>query len=326
MSAPRVLVVRMGAMGDIVHALPAVATLRTSLASAHLTWLIEPRWIPLLEGNPFVDEIMPIDRSDWRTLLRTARQLRRARFDVALDLQGLFKSSIACAIACPGNVYGLERGRLREKGAAAFYAHAVETAATHVIDQYLDVALAAGGGRPARLFPIPGGRPEGKLPDGPFVLATPRAGWKSKEWPLENYAELAVGLRALGYTLVVNGAPKDESALAAIPGVHVHVSGLPGLIHATRSAHAAVGVDSGPMHLAAALRLPGVAIFGPTDPARNGPAGDSFTVLRDHRAVTSYKRRDEIDPSMRAICAGEVLEALKQRLAAHANSPQGRVS
>lgn len=324
MNAPRILVVRLGAMGDIIHALPAVATLRTSLAAARLTWLVEPRWTPLLEDNPFVDEIMHFERSGWRALLRSLGGLRRRRFDLAVDLQGLLKSSLACALASPGNVWGLERRRLREKVAAVFYSHQVETAAVHVIDQYLDVALAAGAGRAARHFPLPRGAPEGTLPSGPFVLASPRAGWRAKEWPAENYEKLALGLRAMGLEFVVNGAPADEAGLRAMANVHVHVSGLPGLINATRRARAVIGVDSGPMHLAAALRVPGVAIFGPTDPARNGPPGDSFTVLRDHRAVTSYKRRDEIDPSMRAICPEEVLEALKRRLAGHAGLSAGQ--
>ena len=98
-------------------------------------------------------------------------------------------------------------------------------------------------------------------------------------------------------------------------GVAVHISGLPGLIHATRRASAVVGIDSGPLHLAAALAKPGVAIFGPTDPERNGPYCKSFAVLRDARAVTSYKRTAHADPAMRAIRPETVFEALEERLA-----------
>jgi heptosyltransferase-1 len=152
---------------------------------------------------------------------------------------------------------------------------------------------------------LPAGRPEGTLPDGPFVLASPLAGWGSKQWPLEYYSEVARSV-----PLVVNGPPSAEGMLAKIQGAHVHLSSIAGLIDATRRAGAVIGVDSGPMHLAAALKKHGVAIFGPTDPLTHGPYGGSLQVLRDKAAVTSYKRRDEIDSSMRAVSPRQVLEAL----------------
>src|SRR5207253_3742167 len=130
---------------------------------------------------------------------------------------------------------------------------------------------------------------------GKFVLACPVAGWGSKQWPLERYEELAA---LLDVPLVVNGPPDAGPILRQIRGAEVHLSWIPGLIHATRRAHAVVGVDSGPMHLAAALAKPGVAVYGPTDPARHGPYGGSMRVLRGANAVTSYKRRAACDASM----------------------------
>jgi heptosyltransferase-1 len=161
-----------------------------------------------------------------------------------------------------------------------------------------------------RLFPLPPGRPEGDLPAGDFVLASPLAGWASKQWPMEHYASLAARLRdELGIPLVLDGPPGADfsAAAAALP----HYASLPGLIHATRRAAAIVGVDSGPLHLAAALAKPGVAIFGPTDPARNGPYGDSLRVLRAAAAATTYKRGAAIDFSMRDISPDEVFEVLR---------------
>jgi heptosyltransferase-1 len=160
-----------------------------------------------------------------------------------------------------------------------------------------------------RTFALPEGRPEGVLPDGPFVLASPLAGWAGKQWPLEYYAKLAAMFRASGYSLVLNGPHTIE-----VPGALPHASGLAGLIWATRRAAAVVGIDSGPLHLAAALCKPGVAIFGPTDPARNGPYGGSIRVLRARGARTTYKRHDEIDPSMRAVTPEEVWAALRPQL------------
>jgi heptosyltransferase-1 len=184
------------------------------------------------------------------------------------------------------------------------------------VESNLQLAAAAGASSLLRVFPLPEGRPEASLPDGKFVLACPLAGWGSKQWPFEFYADVAQGL---DMPLVVNGPPASAALLARIEGAHIHLSGIAGLIDATRRAHAVIGVDSGPMHLAAALLKPGVAIFGPTDPASHGPYcgllkdGGLLKVLRDPHAITSYKRRAEPDPSMLAIEPYAVLEALKER-------------
>jgi heptosyltransferase-1 len=183
-----------------------------------------------------------------------------------------------------------------------------------VVDRNLDLASAAGAicdGPP--VFPLPPGSPEGDLPAGEFVLASPLAGWASKQWPLAHYRKLAARLQSeLRIPLVLNGPP--GAPFAHIEPAVAHYSGLPGLIHATRRATAVLGVDSGPLHLAAALSKPGVAVFGPTDPARNGPYGDSLRVLRSSAAVTTYKRGAAIDESMQNISPDEVFEALRAAL------------
>ena len=384
---PRILVVRLGAMGDIVHALPAVASLKQGFPGSHLTWAIEPQWAALLEGNPFVDRVILLRRRDAAGLLESLRQLRSAPFDFAVDFQGLLKSAVVAAAARPERIFGWDRGQLREAAAGVFYTHRVSSAAAHVVDRNLDLAAAAGATHPLRVFPLPPGQSEAPLPEGDFVLASPMAGWRAKQWPLENYLTLGgLLLRECKLPLVLNGPPgslyglTDESPLRTRnPGVYPtlppndslasgagapvfgsetdsacqpafsgipaappetadrslrsrlrrvlseprpkgadavwpHASGLPGLIDATRRAAAVVGVDSGPMHLAAALGKPGVALFGPTDPARNGPYGGSLRVLRWPSAVTTYKRFDEIDESMRHIAPEEVFESLRAAL------------
>jgi heptosyltransferase-1 len=150
------------------------------------------------------------------------------------------------------------------------------------------------------------------LPAGDFILANPLAGWGAKQWPLDYYTLLAKKLRQeCGLPLVVN-APYP----VRVDGAEIHISGIRGLIHATRRATAIVGVDSGPLHLAAALAKPGVAIYGPTDPARNGPYGGTFTVLRSATASTTYKRTEQPDRSMREITPEQVVEALEVVLSA----------
>ena len=111
--------------------------------------------------------------------------------------------------------------------------------------------------------------------------------------------------------LVLNGHAAVEERLRSVAGCLVHVSSIAGLIDATRRARAVIGVDSGPLHLAAALRKPGVAVYGPTDPCRNGPYGGSIRVLRDAGAVTSYKRRETVDESMMAVTAEMVARELE---------------
>ena len=317
----RILVVRLGAMGDIIHTLPAVAWLKQSHPGSHLTWLVEPRWAPLLEGNPYVDRVVLLRRQSFAGLIETRRELRAAHYDFAVDFQGLLKSALSASAAHPDRLFGFHQSQVRERLAAWFYSDKTLSRAAHVVDRNLELAAACGGSgaQPAqRLFPLPSGRPEGDLPPGDFVLASPLAGWVSKQWPMGHYRSLAARLRKeLGIPLVLNGplnGPLDgppgadfSSAEAAIP----HHSSLPGLIHATRRAAAIVGVDSGPLHLAAALGRPGVAIFGPTDPARNGPYGDSLRILRTPVAATTYKRGAAIDPSMQNISPDEVFEVLR---------------
>jgi len=305
MDAFRILVVRLGAMGDVIHALPAVASLKHSFPHSRVSWVIRPRWMPLLEGNPYLDEVIPLERTV-SGISAAWRRLRAQRFDLAVDFQGLVQSGLVAAAARADRIVGFHRSQAWERWASLFYSNEVVTTSAHIVDRNLELTAAAGASGVLRTFPLPEGRPEGVLPPGKFVLASPLAGWSSKQWPLEMYEELA---QRLEMPLVVNGPAESAPALARIRGAHVHISGIEGLIDATRRAHAVIGVDSGPMHLAAALAKLGVAIFGPTDPARNGPYGGSLRVLRSATAVTTYKR-NATDVDMRAITPAAVVEAL----------------
>lgn len=278
-----VLVVRLGAMGDVLHALPAVHALASRVGP--VAWLVKPQWTPLLERNPAIARI-------WTERPRT-------RFETAYDFQGLIKSAWFARRAAR-EVVGFQDPR--EWPARWLYSRRVARRGSHVVEHNFGMVGAAAAPGTVPDVWLPDGRPEGRLPDGPFVLASPLAGWRSKQWPREYYDELR---RLLPVPLVLNGPPGA--------GLD-HESSLAGLIDATRRAAAVLGVDSGPMHLAAALGKPGVALFGPTDPARNGPFGGSLTVLRDGGAVTSYKRRDEVDRSMRALRPAQVAAALKSAL------------
>jgi heptosyltransferase-1 len=311
-------------MGDVIHALPAVATLKHSFPGSTLAWVVDPRWAPLLAGNPFIDRLIEFDRRSAGSIREAWRELRRGRYDVAVDFQGLIKSALIASMAWPDRIYGFHQAQLREKAAALFYSNRTLAAAAHVVDRNLELAAAAGASTILRSFPLPKGEPDGDLPEADFVLANPLSGWGAKQWPFAFYEKLGQRLEdELRVKLVVNGPAEAGPELASLRHAWVHVSGIPGLIHATRRALAVVGGDSGPLHLAAALAKPGVAIFGPTDPERNGPYGGSIAVLRAPGAVTTYKRRRECDPAMEAITPEAVFQALVARIAARraAGSP-----
>jgi heptosyltransferase-1 len=312
----RILIVRLGAMGDIIHALPGAASLKHSFPDARVTWVVEPQWVPLLEGNGFVDRIVVFRRDDPGSWRRTRDELRLEHYDLAVDFQGLVKSALIAHVARPERIAGFGSGVVRERPAGLFYSARVDSAAVHVVDQALDLAKGAGAMNLVRAFPLPAGAPEGRLPEEPFVLASPLAGWASKQWPLEYYERLAVMLREkLGMALVFNGAP---GTIPAAAGTVAHESGIRGLINATRRAALVIGVDSGPLHLAAALNKAGAAIFGPTDPVRNGPYGGDFEVFRIAGAPTTHRRGTTIAASMRAITPEQVFAALASRVNCHA--------
>jgi heptosyltransferase-1 len=311
-----ILIIRLGAMGDIIHSLPGAASLKHSFPQARITWVVEPKWAPLLEGNGFVDRLIFFRRDEPGSWKRTREEMRRERYDLAVDFQGLLKSALIAHLARPERIAGFGARVVRERPAGLFYSTRVPSKAVHVVDQALDLAAGAGASNLVRAFPLPPGTREGRLPDGPFALASPLAGWASKQWPLEHYETLARLLREkLGLPLVLNGVP---GAVPAVPGTLQHESGITGLIDATRRATLVVGVDSGPLHLAAALNKCGVAIFGPTDPIRNGPYGGDFQIFRMPGVRTTHRRGMSIDPSMRAIAPEQVFAALEARVGCHA--------
>ena len=179
-SARRILVVRLGAMGDIIHALPAVASLKSSYPDAHLTWVVETRWAPLLEANPFIDRLLLLDRRSSFGWLRLWRELRAQSYDFAVDFQGLIKSALVARAAEPERISGFHPSQAREPLCAVFYSHKVLVQSSHVVDRNLELASSAGAAALLPVFPLPPGRPEGSLPSGEFVLACPLSGWRAK--------------------------------------------------------------------------------------------------------------------------------------------------
>lgn len=317
----RVLIVRLGAMGDILHALPAVENLKRRYPALGIDWIVKPRWTPLLAGNPALRRVIAFDR-EGGSVWATARRLREAGYHLAIDLQGLIQSALVSRFSGAKSTIGYARAACREPLASIFYGRRVQPKSRHIAEMHLDLMRTLGVNDSSLDCTLPAGEAEGTLPEGSFVLANPFAGWRSKQWPLPHYERLAKLLAEKeGLPLVLNIPEADRPRLGNMQHVLAHVSSLPGLIHATRLATAVVGVDSGPLHLAAALGRPGVALFGPTDPARNGPLSGTVTVLRDPTAQLSYKRVDAESECMRRLSPEAVFEALRSAMKASEAHP-----
>jgi heptosyltransferase-1 len=342
----RLLIVRLSAMGDVIHTLPAVHFLRQSFPQAFIGWLIEERWAELLCApgsprrgprsslRPLVDEVHTVNLKAWEkslfsisTLQHAARvwnDVRDAGYDAAVDLQGAMRSAVLARLSGARVVYGAAEPR--ESPASLWYTRKVVARGRHVVEQNLSVAEAMARDRAQRLpvelphDPQAEGRIERRLAElgvGKFAILNPGAGWGAKRWPAERYGEVARQLADLGVGSILNYGPGEEelvrAAESASGGTARAMScSISELIALTRRARLFIGGDTGPMHLAAALRVPVVAIFGPTDPARNGPYGTRSIVLRSAESVTSHARRADPDEGLLAIGGDAVVSAARE--------------
>lgn len=345
----RVLVVRIGAMGDVLHAMPAVAALRAKRPDVFIGWAMEPRWADLLQiagdeedlsqgigklaGPALIDIWYTVPTKRWgkrplagKTLSDVAllkELLRGEGFDVVVDLQGSIKSAAVGWMAGSKTFIGPEEPR--EKLARKLYKQTVPVAANHVVEQACELLGAAVGEvlEPAR-FVLPM-QPEDELwaeqevGQETFCLIAPTAGWGAKEWPPERYGEVAQELVRKGYSVLVNSVgPDDAVARRVVEASGDRARGVPcslgQLIALTRRARLVIGGDTGPLHLAAALRRPVVGIYGPTNPMRTGPWGTRSLVLRDAESVTSHKHVKEPEAGMLRIEPAEVVRAAMELL------------
>ncbi len=329
----RVLIVRVGAMGDVIHALPAVTALRKARPEWGIDWVVDERWAPLLEANgaggPVVDRVIRVSTKEWKKrpfAWQTVRELLafhelRGRYERVVDLQGTLRSSAIGRLAGGDNLVGYADPR--ESLAAQLYGTTVERQGVHVVEQGAALLGHACG---LTLEPVATAFPREAWAESwaeelvgvrKICVLAPSAGWGAKQWPARRFGELAQRLRALGYACVVNAVRVDEPLAAEVVAcsdgaAEVVVCNVAGLMALVRRAELFVGGDSGPMHLAAALGVPVVALFGPTDPLRNGPWGPGKkAVVRDAASLTSYKRRAEPDAGLARVSVETVLEAVQ---------------
>ncbi len=295
--ARRLLIVKPSSLGDIVHALPTVHALRRRYPSSALTWLVKREWADVLEGNPDLDRVLAVDLSP-RGWPEAVRAVRAGRFDLVVDLQGLLRSAVLGRISGSAARVGFANGR---EGSPWFYTHRVSVpdVSMHAVDRYLLVAKFLGASQPDQpAFPLPQDaaadarveawlKAEGITAGTPLAALNPSARWTTKRWPPESFAEVGDWLQRQGARVLLVGGtgerPVGDSVLRAMSTGAVDLVGkttMKELIALLRRVRVFITNDSGPMHLAAAVGAPVIALFGPTDPARTGPYGAGQRVLR----------------------------------------------
>jgi lipopolysaccharide heptosyltransferase I len=337
-------------MGDVLHAMPAVAALRERHPDWFIGWAIEPRWLPLLRADsdvsrpfergpamPLVDRTYLASTREWKrrpfspetmreiTALRSL--LRGEQFDVCVDMQGSIRSAVIGRMAGAQSFIGAAEPR--EAPARWLYGQQVQVRGAHVIEQGCELLGAAVG---ETLQPAKGALPVDPTADRwcdallaesgeRFAVVAPTAGWGAKQWPAERYGAVAAALARTGVRTLVNAASTEddegrrvvESSDGAATLVACSVTQMIALVRRTA---VVIAGDTGPLHLAAALERPVVGLYGPTDPGRNGPYGTVSRVLRHASSKDDHSRHQETETGLMQVTTEEVVDAALQLLRA----------
>src|ERR1700743_2446177 len=332
-------------MGDILHALPAVTALRATHPDWFLGWAIEPQWRRLLAANhalargpamPVVDQLHIVAAKEWgrhpvsattiRDIRRVRQELRAARYDVCVDLQGALRSAVLGKWAHPHRLIGEEKPR--EWAARYLFDEPIPTKGVHVIEQAVEVANAVAREELPVMLPwLPISETAeafcdvhlAALNNRPFAILNPGAGGGPKRWPAERYGEVPFSLVKRGYGVVINAGPGEEMLAKEVNAASGNIAivlapALDELIALIRRSSLVIAGATGPLHLASALGKPVVGIFGPTDPARNGPFGGKFRVLRHPESKRDHSRHAEPEAGLLTISPGQVWSAAMELL------------
>lgn len=332
----RLLLIKPSSLGDLVHAMPTLAALRERFPQAEVTWLVKRQWAPLVDVIAGVDHVCSVSEG-FKGWLGQVPALRRAGYDLVVDLQGLFRSGAMAWLAGCSRRVGFATAR---EGSPLFYTQRVVVPPTpmHAVDRYLLVAEALGATRPTpprfEFIDRSDDRQAvdtiltraGMAPHQVWIAMNVSARWETKRWPPQHFAEVADRLsQAHGLSVVLIGGPAERPESLAVTArmrtKAIDLTGqtpvglLPGLL---RRASLLVTNDSGPMHIAAAVGTPVVALFGPTDPVKTGPYGKGHVVLSHAVECRPCFRRDCARPvpleCLTAVRPDQVVRAVEQHL------------
>jgi lipopolysaccharide heptosyltransferase I len=333
------LIVRLTAIGDVIHGLPVVCALRAAIPNAYLGWVAEGTAGDVLAGHPALDVLVRVPRRWWkspREVWSMRHRLRELKFDIAIDLQCLTKSAVTAWLSGARRRIGKSGTDGRELS-QWFNNELVVASGTHVIEHYLSMLRSLGITAPAVRFNLPE-RPcdvqltdkflrESGLAGQRFALLNPAAGWPSKMWPAERYGELARylrdkhGLASIAAWGVASELPMAEQIVSASGGIAVLAPPTSMLEFSAlcRQATLFVGSDTGPMHLAAAVGTPTISMHGPSRADWCGAYGPTNLRMQvRYEAGSSLERRRADDSAMRAITVEMVQHACDQLLRLHA--------
>jgi heptosyltransferase I len=323
-------------MGDILHALPGVAALRRARPAWHIGWAVEPRWQALICANTLhlvnakAWARAPFAATTRHEILALRRELLAQQYDLCIDLQGAVRSALVGRLAKPGRMIG--EAHPREWAARYLFEEKIPTHGVHVIEQATEVCAAAIGEPLSPVLPCLPLNQEAELwaagvlrtaNQRPIVLLSPGAGWGAKRWPADRYGAVARKLAQQGCMVLVNAGPEERSIAEEVVRTSGGVAQAPEfgseftlerLIALTRRVSLVIAGDTGPLHLACALDKPVVGIFGPTDPARNGPFGVPFRVLRHPESKRDHTRHAQPEAGLLTITAEQVLASAHELL------------
>jgi heptosyltransferase I len=317
-----ILIIKLSAIGDVVQTLPALEAIKKTYPDSSITWVVEEAAADILIGHPLINTLLISRRKTWLRMLNDPhaairgvaylakffRDLRRIRYDIAIDFQGLLKSGVIIGFARAKRKIGFDRTR---EHAYRFLNERLPAydKEKHALQRYLDVAryLGAVDPSPACTLPIEQERLKMKQristirPSGrPLVVVNPIARWKTKLWPEKHFADLADNLKTEKSAVVVfTGSPQDRilnDRIISMMHSHAHnwagETSLKELAALASLADVFITTDTGPMHLAAAAGAKVLALFGPTAPWRTGPYGEGHIIVRAGLACSPCFRRD----------------------------------
>lgn len=339
-----ILIVKLSAIGDVVHTLPSLAALRNLYPQAHITWVIEEAAGDLIEGHPLLDRVILSRRKAWLRELKSVplrtlneigafiREVRDRRYDLVIDFHGLLKSSLIVFLAAGRRRLGYDS--MQELSGLFLNEKIPEDMTKHAVERYLDLVRHLGAVLPpgsATEFLLPIGAAETKkiesllgsnhLSAGNFIIIHPHALWETKLWLDEEFARLSERIyRECGLAVVLTGGTQGETRqiqqLTDVPTVSLAgETSLRELACLYQKAAVVVTTDTGPMHIAAAAGARVLALFGPTDPALTGPFGPGHCVI--HRSLSCrpcFRKSCDTKECMRSITADEVFQALESLL------------
>jgi heptosyltransferase I len=324
------LIVRLGALGDVVHAIPAAAALRKAFPDARIDWVVDRKHREIVDLVSVVDRVVATDSSTLSGWRQAVQLLRQTPYAAAIDLQGLLKSAVLARASGADRVIGFSIWHLREKTARPFYSETADVGEEHIIVKNLRLLRAVGVDTGEIAFPlrVPASealdRLRERLPDDrPFALINPGAAWPNKRWPAERFGAVALFLRDVcGITPVVLWGPGEETlargvvTISAEAAIEAPPTTITDLVAMTRAAALVVSGDTGPLHIATAVGTPVVALFGPTDPARNGPYAEAdLSVSRYDSCDCHYERRcHQASWCLADVWPAEVSAAIQRRV------------